>query len=222
LDNAAIEVNTIGKLTNGTVYNSFNATEAAFKAEAGNYGVLHFATHGILNHKYPLYSSLVLLGDDTEDGLLHTYELYNMQLNAELVALSACNTGVGAIQKGEGAMSVARGFSYAGCPNIAMTLWPISDQATQILMENFYRNLMRGMPKAEALRKAKLTFLEAGSGLICVPSVWSGLSLVGTPDKLHSLQTLSLSSDWMNWLIGLAVFLALMGGVFFFMKNRKG
>jgi CHAT domain-containing protein len=222
LENAAIEINTIGKLTNGTVYNSFNATEAAFKAEAGNYGVLHFATHGILNHKYPLYSSLVLLGDDTEDGLLHTYELYNMQLNAELVALSACNTGVGAIQKGEGAMSVARGFSYAGCPNIAMTLWPVSDQATQILMENFYRNLMRGMPKAEALRKAKLNFLDAGSGLICVPYFWSGLILVGTPDKLHSLQTLSLSSDWMNWLIGVAVFLALMGGIFFFMKNRKG
>ena len=220
LENAAIEVDRIGKLTNGKVYNSFDATEAVFKAEAGNYGVLHFATHGILNHKYPLYSSLVLLGDDTEDGLLHTYELYNMQLNAELVALSACNTGVGTIQKGEGAMSIARGFSYAGCPNIAMTLWPVSDQATQILMENFYGNLMRGMPKAEALRKAKLNFLDAGSGLICVPYFWSGLILVGTPDKLHSLQTLSLNLDWMNWLIVIGVLLALMGGVFFFMKNR--
>jgi hypothetical protein len=89
-------------------------------------------------------------------------------------------------------------------------------------MENFYRNLMRGMPKAEALRKAKLNFLDAGSGLICVPYFWSGLILVGTPDKLHSLQTISLSSVWMNWLIGIAVFLALTGGIFFFMKNRKG
>lgn len=221
LDNAAIEVNTIGKLTNGKVYDSFSATEAIFKAEGGNYGVLHFATHGILNHKYPLYSSLVLLGDDTEDGLLHTYELYNMKLNAELVALSACNTGVGTIQKGEGAMSVARGFSYAGCPNIAMTLWPVSDQATQILMENFYGNLMRGMPKAEALQKAKLNFLDSGSGLICVPYFWSGLILVGTPDKLHSLQTLSLSLGWMNWLLVMAILLVLMGALLFFMKNRK-
>jgi CHAT domain-containing protein len=220
LENAAIEVNTIGKLTNGKVYDSFSATEAIFKAEGGNYGVLHFATHGILNHKYPLYSSLVLLGDDKEDGLLHTYELYNMKLNAELVALSACNTGVGTIQKGEGAMSVARGFSYAGCPNIAMTLWPVSDQATQILMENFYGNLMRGMPKAEALQKAKLNFLDAGSGLICVPYFWSGLILVGTPDELHSLQTISLSLGWLNWLLIMAVLLVLMGGVLFFMKNR--
>ncbi len=220
LENAAIEVRTIGKLTNGRVYDSFNATEAVFKAEAANYGVLHFATHGILNHKYPLYSSLVLLGDDTEDGLLHTYELYNMQLNAELVALSACNTGIGTIQKGEGAMSVARGFSYAGCPNIAMTLWPVSDQATQILMENFYGNLMRGMPKAEALQKAKLNFLDAGSGLICVPYFWSGLILVGTPDKLHSLQTLSFGTGWMNWIIIFTVLLGLIAGVYFFMKKR--
>lgn len=220
LENAAIEVNTIGKLTNGKVYDSFGATEAIFKAEAGNYGVLHFATHGILNHKYPLYSSLVLLGDDTEDGLLHTYELYNMQLNAELVALSACNTGVGTIQKGEGAMSVARGFSYAGCPNIAMTLWPVSDQATQILMENFYANLMRGVPKAEALQKAKLSFLDGGSGLICVPYFWSGLILVGTPDKLHSLQTLSSGFGATSWLIGLVIVLVVIGGVSFFMKKR--
>ncbi|CAA6799915.1 MAG: Unknown protein [uncultured Aureispira sp.] len=220
LENAIIEVNTIGKLTNGKVYDSFNATEANFKAEAGNYGVLHFATHGILNHKYPLYSSLVLLGDNTEDGLLHTYELYNMKINAELVALSACNTGVGLLQKGEGAMSVARGFSYAGCPNIAMTLWPVSDQATQILMENFYGNLMRGMPKAEALQKAKLNFLDSGSGLICVPYFWSGLILVGTPDKLHSLQTISLSLGWLNWLLVMAILVVLMGGVLFFMKNR--
>lgn len=222
LENAALEVNTIGKLTNGKVYDSFNATEAIFKAEAANYGVLHFATHGILNHKYPLYSSLVLLGDDTEDGLLHTYELYNMQLNAELVALSACNTGVGTIQKGEGAMSVARGFSYAGCPNIAMTLWPVSDEATQILMENFYANLMRGMPKAEALQKAKLGFLDGGSGLICVPYFWSGLILVGTPDKLHSLQTLSSSFGAMNWLMGLVILLLLIVGVSLFMKKRAG
>ena len=141
-------------------------------------------------------------------------------LNAELVALSACNTGIGTIQKGEGAMSVARGFSYAGCPNIAMTLWPVSDQATQILMENFYGNLMRGMPKAEALQKAKLNFLDAGSGLICVPYFWSGLILVGTPDKLHSLQTLSFGSGWMNWIIIFAVLIGLIAGVYFFMKKR--
>ncbi len=191
LDNAAIEVAMIGELTNGTTWIGELATETAFKNDAAKYGVVHFATHGILNNKFPLYSNLVMLGDDKEDGLLHTYELYNMQINAELVALSACNTGVGKIQKGEGAMSIARGFAYAGCPNIAMTLWPVSDQATQILMEHFYTNMMMGMTKAEALRQAKLHFVEAGDGLITVPYFWSGMLIVGTPDKLSSLQVLS-------------------------------
>lgn len=220
LENAALEVEMIGGLTKGKTHVGFDATEAAFKAEAANYGVLHFATHGILNHKYPLYSSLVLLGDDDEDGLLHTYELYNMNLKAELVALSACNTGVGTIQKGEGAMSVARGFAYAGCPNIAMTLWPVSDQATQILMEDFYKFLMQGVPKAEALRKAKLNFLEVGNGVVCLPFFWSGLILVGTPDKLNSLQTLSPAWGWMTWGGIIILVLLLVGAVVFFMKKR--
>lgn len=220
LENAALEVERIGQLTKGQIYLGGNATESQFKEQAANYGVLHFATHGILNHKYPLYSSLVLLGDEENDGLLHTYELYNMELNAELVALSACNTGVGTIKKGEGAMSVARGFAFAGCPNVAMTLWPISDQATQVLMENFYTYLMQGIPKAEALRRAKLSFLDTGEGLICVPYFWSGLILVGTPGPMNSLQT--LSTDWGGtlWLVVLGASLLLLVIGFVVVKKR--
>lgn len=213
LGNAALEVKRIRELTSGKAFLGQLATEAEFKASAQNYGILHFATHGVLNHKYPLYSSLVLIGDEKEDGLLHTYELYNMQLNAEMVALSACNTGIGTIKKGEGAMSVARGFAYAGCPNIAMTLWPISDQATQVLMENFYIYLLRGLPKAEALRQAKLNFLNTGDGLICVPYFWSGLILVGTPEPLHSIEPIAYSvwSEyfWLMAVIGVFVVLAI-------------
>lgn len=213
LGNAVLEVKRIRELTSGKAFLGQLATETAFKASAQNYGVLHLATHGVLNHKYPLYSSLVLVGDEEEDGLLHTYELYNMQLNAEMVALSACNTGIGAIKKGEGAMSVARGFAYAGCPNIAMTLWPISDQATQVLMENFYIYLLRGLPKAEALRQAKLNFLNTGDGLICVPYFWSGLILVGTPEPLHSIEPIAYSvwSEyfWLMAVIGVFVVLAI-------------
>lgn len=221
LENAAVEVKSIGSLTKGHTFIGATATEAAFKNEATKYGVLHIATHGILNHKYPLYSSMVLLGDDKEDGLLHTYELYNMHLKAELVALSACNTGVGTIQKGEGAMSIARGFAYAGCPNIAMTLWPVSDQATQVLMENFYTFLMQGMPKAEALQKAKLNFLDEGEGLICVPFFWSGLILVGTPDKLNSLQILTPGLGFSTWIVIVVAILFFLGPIFFFMKKRN-
>ena len=102
-----------------------------------------------------------------------------------------------------------------------MTLWPVSDQATQILMENFYVNLMQGMPKAEALQKAKLKFIESGSGFICVPFFWSGLILVGTPDQLHSLQILSSGLSTYAWIgIAIAVLLALVA-LFFFIKKRN-
>lgn len=219
LENAAIEVKMIGDLTMGSTHVGFDAKESTFKQKASDFGVLHFATHGILNNKYPLYSSLVLLGDEQEDGLLHTYELYNMKINAELVALSACNTGIGSLQKGEGAMSVARGFAYAGCPNIAMTLWPVSDQATQILMENFYTYLMQGYPKAKALQKAKLNFIEKGNGLICAPYFWSGMILVGTPDKMNSLQILSSGPDYR--IIGLVSLIVLALIVFLIFRYRK-
>lgn len=222
LANAQVEVNSIGKLTNGQVHIGGAATETIFKEQAASFGVLHLATHGILNHKYPLYSSLVLLSDDKEDGLLHTYELYNMQLNAELVALSACNTGVGKIQKGEGAMSVARGFAYAGCPNIAMTLWPVSDQATQILMENFYNYLLRGYSKSSALQHAKLDFLSAGKGLISTPYFWSGLILVGTPEPLHSLELVPGFWASYGWIVGVVTLIALvLGGILWTRRKQE-
>ncbi len=224
LDNAAKEVAMIGELTEGKTWIGYSATETAFKQDATQYGVVHFATHGILNNKFPLYSNLVLLGDDKEDGLLHTYELYNMEINAELVALSACNTGVGRIQKGEGAMSIARGFAYAGCPNIAMTLWPVSDQATQILMSNFYSNMMLGMSKAEALRQAKLHFIETGTGLITTPYFWSGMLIVGTPDSLHTLRTLPYYQrhPWLvAAMIGLSVLLLIALTSFIIYRKKK-
>lgn len=223
LENAAKEVAMIGQLTEGQTWIGELATEAHFKNDASQYGVVHFATHGILNSKFPLYSNLVMLGDEKEDGLLHTYELYNMEINAELVALSACNTGVGRIQKGEGAMSIARGFAYAGCPNIAMTLWPVSDQATQILMENFYTNMLKGMSKAEALRQAKLQFLDNGKGLITVPYFWSGMLMIGTPDALHTLDLLPfyVRHPWVTVLIGSVFVLLLSLGLFVFVKKKR-
>ncbi len=75
------------------------------------------------------------------DGLLHTYELYNMKLNADLVVLSACNTGYGALMKGEGLLSLGHSFAYAGCPNILMSKWPAADQPTNELMQYFYAQI---------------------------------------------------------------------------------
>lgn len=194
-----VEVEKIAKITEGKTLIGSEATETAFKQIIKDYGVLHFATHGLLNNTNPLYSSLALVGDDNEDGMLHTYELYNMNVNAELVVLSACNTGIGKIHKGEGAMSLARGFAYAGCYNVAMTLWPVSDQPTQIIMADFYQNLIDGYAKDEALQLAKLKFLDNSNGLVTAPLYWGGLIMVGTPDEVVSLKKMAPPSKLWLW-----------------------
>ncbi|MCP4439031.1 MAG: CHAT domain-containing protein [Aureispira sp.] len=220
----AVEVQKIAEITKGKTLIGAEATETAFKRDINQYGVLHFATHGLLNNTNPLYSSLALVGDNDEDGMLHTYELYNMNVNAELVVLSACNTGVGKIHKGEGAMSLARGFAYAGCYNVAMTLWPVSDQPTQIIMSDFYQYLIEGYNKDEALQKAKLNFLDNSNGLVTAPLYWGGLIMVGTPDVVHSLKKMAPASNlWLWGAIGggsllLVIILVIIGKV---IKSKK-
>jgi CHAT domain-containing protein len=146
LPGARREAERIAGITGGTFSAGLQATETEFKATAARHGVLHLATHGLLDDRNPAYSKLVFAPADGEgeDGYLYAYELYNLRLDAELVVLSACNTGVGSIQKGEGVKSLARGFAYAGCANVLMSLWPSSDQATARIMEYFYEALAGG------------------------------------------------------------------------------
>ncbi|MBL6446305.1 CHAT domain-containing protein [Fulvivirga sp. 29W222] len=165
------------------------ATEADFKKYAPQAGIIHLASHAIIDHENPLYSKLVFSpGKDTvEDGLLHTYELYNMSLKADLVSLSACNTGVGKYYTGEGPMSLARGFMYAGAPNVMMSLWSVPDQSTSIIMQDFYAYLKQGYSKAEALHKAKLDYLESADAYTAAPYFWSGFVYIGNlPEELNT------------------------------------
>ena len=117
--------------------------------------------------------------DTIEDGLLHTYELYNMKLNAELACLSACNTGFGRINSGEGVVSLAKGFFYAGVPNIMMSLWAVPDQSTSEIMRYFYEELKKGEGKADALRNAKLKYLENADNNLSNPYYWAAFTMIG-------------------------------------------
>ena len=161
------------------------ATEERFKQQAGSARILHVASHAIINDENPLYSKLVFAPnqDTIEDGLLHTYELYNMQLNSELVTLSACNTGIGKIHKGEGVMSLARGFMYAGVPNVLMSLWSVPDLSTSQIMQYFYEEMEEGKSKAEALRQAKLRYLEEADINTSAPFYWGAFVYLGKPEQ---------------------------------------
>jgi CHAT domain-containing protein len=167
------------------------ATENNFKKLAGNYDILHLAMHTIVDNENPMYSKLAFTQnvDSFEDGFLNTYEIYNMKYNARLAVLSSCKTGYGKIQKGEGVMSLARGFMYAGCPSIVMTLWEVSDKSGARLMKDFYKSLKQGKNKTLSLRNAKLEFLRKADQLKAHPFFWSTYVAIGDSSPLYPSRT---------------------------------
>ncbi len=182
------EIQNISAIVESDRYEGFAATEQVFKEEAPHYDILHLAMHTLINDENPMYSQLVFtLNNDTleeNDGLLNAYEIFNMQLSARMTVLSACNTGYGMLQKGEGIMSMARGFIFAGVPSIIMTLWAVEDQSGSILMSNFYQNLVEGFEIDEALQEAKLQYLSEADQLSAHPYLWSGYVSIGSTDAM--------------------------------------
>lgn len=128
------------------------------------YGVIHFATHGILGDDFPSMGepALVLSKEPNEDGFLTTSEAVQLKLNSELTVLSACNTGMGEYFIGEGIMGLCRSFLLAGSNNAIVSLWSVPSDATKDLMVQFYKYYKAGFDPAEALRKAKLEMMESG------------------------------------------------------------
>jgi CHAT domain-containing protein len=140
----------------------FRANRAtAMSGELNQYRMIHFATHGLLDSERPELSGLVFsLVDETgkaQDGFLRLHEIYNLRLPAELVVLSACQTGLGKEIKGEGLIGLTRGFMYAGALRVVASLWQVDDVATSELMQRFYRGMLRdGLRPAAALRAAQI------------------------------------------------------------------
>jgi len=137
---------------------------------------IHFATHGFVDEARPQLSGLMLTRGpgSGEDGLLQVYEIFNLRLNADLVVLSACETGLGEQVTGEGMIGLTRGFLYAGARSLLVSLWPVSDRSTPELMTGVYRYLRAGT-KAEALQRAKLERISAGDE----PYRWAPFILAG-------------------------------------------
>lgn len=174
-------------LTDGQFYES-SGSEQDFKGLADDFGILHLATHGTLAQDNPQLSYLSFQGPplENEDQRLHVFELENMQLNAQLAVLSACETGMGRLVSGEGVMSLARAFSYAGVPSVVMSLWQVDDLSAGELMNHFYEQLSQSRDKATALRTAKLNYLQQADPLHAHPYFWSQFVLIGDPAPLQT------------------------------------
>jgi CHAT domain-containing protein len=161
----------------------FSASRAlALSRQLSQYRILHFATHGLLNSERPELSGLVFSLIDQEgkpqDGFLRLHEIYNLQLNADLIVLSACETGLGKEIKGEGLIGLTRGFMYSGAPRVVASLWNVDDLATAELMKLFYQRMLKdGLPAGAALRAAQLEL--SGQKRWASPYFWAGFMLHG-------------------------------------------
>jgi len=190
LPHAQTEVIQISKILStlkSKIFVNEYASEENFKAFAKNSRILHLATHFMTNDREPLYSKIALANDSTskEDGFLQPFEIFNMQLNADLVVLSACNTALGEISKGEGIIGVTRAFQYAGIPSLLVSQWNVDDKATSIIMTSFYTYLKEGFSKNKALQQAKLDYLKSAKGKFNNPFYWAPFILIGNPEAIE-------------------------------------
>jgi CHAT domain-containing protein len=188
LPEAEQEVKTLARLygpANSQVFIGSDAREAVVKNEAPNYQVLHFATHGLLDNRNPMFSYLALAQTSrnaNEDGLLEAREVINMDLHAKLAVLSACQTARGSVGNGEGVIGMAWALFVAGVPTTVASQWEVDSVSTTLLMIDFHRRLtMRPAhakeTKAESLRQASLGLLR--SERYRHPFYWAGFVMVG-------------------------------------------
>jgi len=144
-----------------TVLQNNDATKTQFQQQnVSNYGFIHFATHAFVNETNPDLSGIVLQGEGEDNGILYVSDIYNLQLNADLVVLGACETGLGRVHKGEGMIGFTRAFKYAGASNLVVSMWRVSDQPTAKLMISFYEKIHEGLSYGEALQYAKQQLIE--------------------------------------------------------------
>ena len=160
------------------------ATESAFRRYAGKSRIIHLSMHAFTDDNNPLRSALVFSApnedaNDSTDGFLYAHELYDIPLTAELAILSACETGIGKLSRGDGIMSLGRAFKYAGCPTVAMSLWKADDQSTAQIVRTFSQYLADGMAKDEALYRAKQDYLQQARRYESHPYFWAPFVLVG-------------------------------------------
>ncbi|MGV9004129.1 CHAT domain-containing protein [Flavobacterium sp.] len=195
----------------GNYLEKSNATFQNFKKNAGNYSILHLSTHA---------SS----GDIIEPANIRFYDqeilysqLYTLSINPDLVVLSACETGIGKLYRSEGAMSVARGFQFAGAQNLLFSLWKVNDFTTSVLMEKFYSEVKNGNSYFEANHQAKLDFLadESISNAKKSPYYWSAFVYYGTLENKSSDNNFS----WVTLILGIIILILIYKFVQF--KKRK-
>ena len=212
------EVSDINAILGGSLFTKDKSGERYFKDNAPYYKILHFAMHAVPDSINPVQSKLLFTYnplDTIEDNDLTAAEIYAMRLNAQLAVLSACQTGYGKINRGEGVMSLSRAFAYSGVNATVMSLWRVADFSTREIMVEFYKNLKSGQTKDEALRNAKLTYLDNHpQDELKNPYYWAGFVAAGNMSAMDMTDT-----SMIRWIaVG---FLAFIVGLILYVRGYK-
>lgn len=186
LPNAILEAEDAVRQCGGTACLGEDALESTFKAEARNYDIIHLSMHTLVDDRQPAFSKMLFSPGEGEgnDGMLNTYEVYSLPLRAMMVVLTSCNTGTGLLVNGEGILSLARGFLYAGSRSAVMSMWEVEDSSAPEVIQGFYKNLRSGQAKSSALRSARLRFLRTADQARSHPYFWSALVIYGDDTPL--------------------------------------
>jgi CHAT domain-containing protein len=183
LENTGMEARSIARYFKTKIYTNKEAGEETLRRAFQQEAVITLSTHGIMNLSQPMQSRL-LLNPSEPDGSLYLFEMLAIKIKSPLVVLNACNTGMGKLQPGEGILSIARGFQFAGVPTVITTLWPIDDQSSATVIKFFFQNLHDGMSQGEALMKARNNYIDQSEKATGAPYFWAGEVLIGDPGPL--------------------------------------
>lgn len=214
------EAESIEQIWTGKALHTQYASEKSFKELADDYQIIHLAMHAFANDENSMFSGLVFreskspdsIIEEEEDGILYAQEIYDMHIGADLVVLSACDTGTGQLRKGEGILSLARAFAFAGVPSTAMSLWQADDETISQIMTSFHQYLKEGYTKSSAMRQAKLDFLESSDRTH--PYFWAAFMTIGD-DSPISGQTIP------TWLYAMAIMAIISVGLIALKKRNN-
>jgi CHAT domain-containing protein len=219
LAGTVLECKTIANFFETNLLSGFNATEDKFKEICNQYPYIHISTHCAPNHEIRENMQLAFSASDgkQDDGWLNFYEILNLELKAELVVLSACKTGVGKANNGEGSLNLAWAFRQAGARSTVVSLWDVNDYASNCIMPAFYQYISEGYSRPESLRKAKLHYIKTNDATATLPFYWAAFDFIGEKGSDNSNINLLIS----NWVLPglIALFLAI--GLFIFLFRLR-
>lgn len=208
-----------GRHFDGEYFLNQNASKEIFSKNAGEHKIIHIGTHATSDNANPELSRLVFAKNISDslninDNYLYAYEIYNQDLSSSLAILTACETGKPGYQSGEGMISLAHAFNYAGSESILTSLWQIDEQSSNQLLDYFYQHLQAGSAKDVALKRAKLDYIANAEGRTAHPQYWAGLILMGDTSAIE----LPSQTHWWLWILLLVAGLLVL---FFLVKNNR-